>query len=137
MRRGRRDPEAPAVGDTLDFWRVEAFEPGRRLRLSAEMKLPGRAWLVVDGQVTQGDLEPESAPLTRHWTSANDCEADVLRLAWLTQQAAELNAQQLTLMVAGCCWLTLPQTDGSVLVSCAPDLPGAQLTASHWKTTLA
>jgi hypothetical protein len=45
MRRGRRDPEAPAVGDTLDFWRVEAFEPGRRLRLSAEMKLPGRAWL--------------------------------------------------------------------------------------------
>ena len=38
-------PEAPAVGDTLDFWRVEAYEPGRRLRLSAEMKLPGRAWL--------------------------------------------------------------------------------------------
>jgi hypothetical protein len=33
------------VGDTLDFWRVEACEPGRRLRLAAEMKLPGRAWL--------------------------------------------------------------------------------------------
>ena len=45
MRRGRRDPNAPAVGDTLDFWRVEAYEPGRRLRLAAEMKLPGRAWL--------------------------------------------------------------------------------------------
>ena len=45
MRRGRRDPEAPAVGDTLDFWRVEAYEPGRRLRLAAEMKVPGRAWL--------------------------------------------------------------------------------------------
>ena len=45
LRRGRRDPEAPAVGDTLDFWRVEAYEPGRRLRLAAEMKLPGRAWL--------------------------------------------------------------------------------------------
>jgi hypothetical protein len=45
MRRGRRDPDAPAVGDTLDFWRVEAYEPGRRLRLAAEMKLPGRAWL--------------------------------------------------------------------------------------------
>jgi hypothetical protein len=45
MRRGRRDPETPAVGDTLDFWRVEAYEPGRRLRLAAEMKLPGRAWL--------------------------------------------------------------------------------------------
>jgi uncharacterized protein YbjT (DUF2867 family) len=45
MRRGRRDPEAPAVGDALDFWRVEAYEPGRRLRLGAEMKVPGRAWL--------------------------------------------------------------------------------------------
>ena len=33
------------VGDTLDFWRVEVFEPDRRLRLAAEMKLPGRAWL--------------------------------------------------------------------------------------------
>ncbi len=45
MRRGRRDPEAPAVGETLDFWRVEAYEPGRRLRLAAEMRVPGRAWL--------------------------------------------------------------------------------------------
>jgi uncharacterized protein YbjT (DUF2867 family) len=45
MRRGRRDPEAPVVGDTLDFWRVEAYEPGRRLRLAAEMRVPGRAWL--------------------------------------------------------------------------------------------
>ena len=45
MRRGRRDPNHPAVGDTLDFWRVEAYEPGRRLRLAAEMKVPGRAWL--------------------------------------------------------------------------------------------
>ena len=45
MRRGRRDPDAPIVGDTLDFWRVEAYAPGRRLRLAAEMKVPGRAWL--------------------------------------------------------------------------------------------
>jgi uncharacterized protein YbjT (DUF2867 family) len=45
LRRGRRDPEMVRVGDTLDFWRVEAFEPGRRLRLQAEMRLPGRAWL--------------------------------------------------------------------------------------------
>ena len=45
MRRGRRDPNDPVVGDTLDFWRVEAYEPGRRLRLAAEMKVPGRAWL--------------------------------------------------------------------------------------------
>jgi Protein of unknown function (DUF2867) len=45
LRRGRRDRETLHVGDALDFWRVEAFEPGRRLRLLAEMKLPGRAWL--------------------------------------------------------------------------------------------
>jgi uncharacterized protein YbjT (DUF2867 family) len=45
MRRGRPDPETPAVGSTLDFWRVEAYEPDRRLRLFAEMKVPGRAWL--------------------------------------------------------------------------------------------
>lgn len=45
LRRGRRDPEFLRVGDALDFWRVEAHEPDRRLRLVAEMKLPGRAWL--------------------------------------------------------------------------------------------
>jgi uncharacterized protein YbjT (DUF2867 family) len=45
MRRGRPDAEQVRVGDTLDFWRVEAYEPDARLRLEAEMKLPGRAWL--------------------------------------------------------------------------------------------
>jgi hypothetical protein len=45
MRRGRRDPQTLAPGDTLDFWRVEAFEPDHLLRLAAEMRLPGRAWL--------------------------------------------------------------------------------------------
>lgn len=45
IRRGRRDAEILRVGDTVDWWRVEAFEPARRLRLVAEMKLPGRAWL--------------------------------------------------------------------------------------------
>jgi uncharacterized protein YbjT (DUF2867 family) len=45
MRRGRRDPDDVRAGDALDFWRVEAVEPGRMLRLRAEMKLPGRAWL--------------------------------------------------------------------------------------------
>ena len=51
LRRGRRDPETPTVGSTLDFWRVEAYEPDRLLRLRAEMRLPGRAWLQfeVDG----------------------------------------------------------------------------------------
>lgn len=45
VRRGRRDPENLHVGDPLDFWRVEIYEPPQRLRLQAEMKLPGRAWL--------------------------------------------------------------------------------------------
>jgi uncharacterized protein YbjT (DUF2867 family) len=45
LRRGRRHPQQLTPGDALDFWRVEAFEPGRLLRLFAEMKLPGRAWL--------------------------------------------------------------------------------------------
>ncbi|MSO96391.1 MAG: SDR family oxidoreductase [Thermoleophilia bacterium] len=45
LRRGRRDPVGLKVGDALDFWRVEAIEPGRLLRLGAEMKVPGRAWL--------------------------------------------------------------------------------------------
>jgi hypothetical protein len=45
MRRGRRDPESLHVGDAVDFWRVEAIEPSRLLRLRPEMKLPGRAWL--------------------------------------------------------------------------------------------
>lgn len=45
LRRGRRDPVDLRVGDALDYWRVELLEPGRRLRLRAEMKLPGRAGL--------------------------------------------------------------------------------------------
>jgi uncharacterized protein YbjT (DUF2867 family) len=52
MRRGRRDPEQLRVGDTVDCWRVEAIEPNRRLRLFAEMKLPGRAWLEFEVQPT-------------------------------------------------------------------------------------
>jgi hypothetical protein len=45
LRRGRARPDSLRVGEALDCWRVEALEPGRRLLLSAEMKLPGRAWL--------------------------------------------------------------------------------------------
>ncbi|MGD8626179.1 MAG: DUF2867 domain-containing protein, partial [Anaerolineae bacterium] len=38
------------VGDALDFWRVEAVEPGRLMRLRAEMKLPGEAWLQFEAR---------------------------------------------------------------------------------------
>jgi uncharacterized protein YbjT (DUF2867 family) len=45
MRRGRRHPDELWVGDAVDFWRVEAVEPDRLVRFSAEMKLPGKAWI--------------------------------------------------------------------------------------------
>ena len=45
MRRGRRHPDEVRVGDAIDFWRVEAVRPDRLLRLRAEMKVPGKAWL--------------------------------------------------------------------------------------------
>jgi len=54
LRRGRRDPDQLLPGDTLDFWRVEAVEPDRLLRLAAEMRLPGRAWLQFEVEA-QGD----------------------------------------------------------------------------------
>ena len=45
MRRGRRHPRELRVGDPVDFWRVEAVEEDRLLRLRAEMKTNGDAWL--------------------------------------------------------------------------------------------
>jgi len=56
MRRGRRDPNKLRVGETLDFWRVEEKIDGKFLRLKAEMKLPGQAWLdlVVENQDDEG-----------------------------------------------------------------------------------
>lgn len=50
LRRGRRDPNEVRVGDALDFWRVEAVEPDHLLRLRAEMKVPGRAWLQFESK---------------------------------------------------------------------------------------
>lgn len=43
--RGRRDPDACTVGDAIDGWTVEAYEPDTLLRLSSDWRLPGRAWL--------------------------------------------------------------------------------------------
>jgi len=50
LRRGRRDPHQLYVGETVDFWRVERCDRGQLLRLRAEMRLPGLAWLelIVD-----------------------------------------------------------------------------------------
>jgi hypothetical protein len=58
LRRGRRNPAFVVPGDTVDFWRVEAFEPDRLLRFAAEMRLPGRAWLQfeVEGDKTSSTV---------------------------------------------------------------------------------
>jgi hypothetical protein len=56
LRRGRRDAERVYVGETIDFWRVEERDEGRLLRLRAEMRLPGLAWLElgIDSGPSQG-----------------------------------------------------------------------------------
>ena len=58
MRRGRRDPGDVVQGDSLDWWRVEAVEKGKLIRLRAEMRLPGKGWL-------EFRAEPISANETR------------------------------------------------------------------------
>jgi len=58
MRRGRRDPDTCVPGDPIDFWRVAAYEPDHLLRLEAEMKVPGRAWL-------EFTVDPVTATTTR------------------------------------------------------------------------
>jgi uncharacterized protein YbjT (DUF2867 family) len=58
MRRGRRHPDELRVGDVVDFWRVEILQPGHLLRLRAEMKVPGKAWL-------QFEVNPQASVGTR------------------------------------------------------------------------
>jgi hypothetical protein len=75
MRRGRRDPTNLAVGDTVDWWRVEKYEPDHYVRFYAEMKVPGRAWLEFevksDGDrsiVTQTvEFDPIGVPGLAYW----------------------------------------------------------------------
>jgi uncharacterized protein YbjT (DUF2867 family) len=55
LRRHRRDPDRLRVGDVLDFYRVEHLEPDRMMRLRAEMRFPGRAWLQFETHPLAGD----------------------------------------------------------------------------------
>ena len=55
LRRGRRDPDTLHVGDAVDFWRVESIERGTFLRLRAEMRVPGRAWLELGASPVPDD----------------------------------------------------------------------------------
>ena len=75
MRLGRRDPDRLRVGDALDFWRVEEIRRPALLRLRAEMKVPGRAWLQYDVIPADGGcrivqtafFEPKGIPGLAYW----------------------------------------------------------------------
>jgi uncharacterized protein YbjT (DUF2867 family) len=58
LRRGRRDADSIRVGEALDFWRVEAVEPDHLMRLRAEMKVPGKAWLQFEVLAQDNDTRP-------------------------------------------------------------------------------
>jgi uncharacterized protein YbjT (DUF2867 family) len=58
LRRGRRDADLVRVGEALDFWRVEAVEPNQLMRLRAEMKVPGKAWLQFEIKAQEHDTRP-------------------------------------------------------------------------------
>jgi len=75
LRRGRRDPDRLHVGEALDFWRVEAIDRGRLLRLRAEMRLPGWAWL-------EFRVEPEGAGARLHQRAVFRPRGIAGRLYW-------------------------------------------------------
>ena len=60
LRRGRRNQSTVRVGEAIDFWRVEELDENRLLRLRAEMKVPGRAWLQFEVEPEEGSDTPRS-----------------------------------------------------------------------------
>jgi uncharacterized protein YbjT (DUF2867 family) len=73
MSRGRRDPNTLTCGEHLDCWRVEVLEPPRRLRLAAEMKMPGRGWLEFEVVPRDGQTGPDDVGDVRiHQTALFD-----------------------------------------------------------------
>ncbi len=75
LRRGRPDPDWLKPGDAVDFWRVEAIEPDRKLRLVAEMKLPGHAWL-------EFEVTPDGAGSVIRQTATFDALGVLGRIYW-------------------------------------------------------
>jgi uncharacterized protein YbjT (DUF2867 family) len=75
MRRGRRDPGRLLAGDTVDFWRVEEIQRDHLLRLAAEMRLPGRAWL-------QFEVEPDGSGSVIRQTAVFDPMGVLGQLYW-------------------------------------------------------
>ncbi|WP_239078848.1 SDR family oxidoreductase [Cellulomonas marina] len=67
LRRGRSNQDRLVVDDVIDWWRVEEVQPGRLLRLRAEMRLPGLAWLelrIEDVDGADGSGEPDEGSPT-------------------------------------------------------------------------
>ncbi|WP_432798820.1 SDR family oxidoreductase [Poriferisphaera sp. WC338] len=80
LRRGRRDSKHVLPGEAIDFWRVEKVEESQLLRLRAEMKLPGKAWLQWEIKPAKQEdfgcelvqtamFEPRGLPGTLYWYS--------------------------------------------------------------------
>lgn len=75
IRRGRRLPDETSIGSHIDWWRVEGFEPDHLLRLRAEMRVPGRAWLQFEVEprgtgsaITQTAIfDPRGLPGLLYW----------------------------------------------------------------------
>lgn len=78
LRRGRRHPDEINPGEALDFWRVEAVEKNRLMRLRAEMVVPGNAWLQFESTPVEGEknktlftvtayFEPHGLPGFLYW----------------------------------------------------------------------
>jgi hypothetical protein len=83
MRLGRRDPNRVRVGDAVDFWRVEEVRPAELLRLRAEMRLPGRAWL-------QFEVAPDEAGSRLVQTAFFEPRGLSGRLYWYAMMPAHL-----------------------------------------------
>jgi Protein of unknown function (DUF2867) len=87
MRLGRRDPERLRAGDALDFWRVEEVRRPSLLRLRAEMKVPGRAWLQYEVRETASGtrlvqtafFEPKGLPGLAYWYLLYPAHAVIFR----------------------------------------------------------
>jgi uncharacterized protein YbjT (DUF2867 family) len=101
MRLGRREPDHLRVGDALDFWRVEEIRRPELLRLRAEMKVPGRAWLQYEVQPSEhGSLlvqtaffEPKGLPGLAYWYGLYPIHVLIFRgtVRVLAERAAEMH----------------------------------------------
>jgi uncharacterized protein YbjT (DUF2867 family) len=110
FRRGRRHRDEVRVGDALDFWRVEEVEPGRLLRLRAEMKLPGRAWLQFEARplpenktllVQTAYLAPKGLFGFLYWYGLYPFHGLIFGnlIRAISERASEYHAQQLVTML--------------------------------------